>query len=100
MADAEMIRVEVVYALADHQDFISLTLPAGSSAAEAVRASGLIERWPELADLPPLAVFGRLMAAETLLRDGDRVELLRALQTDPKQRRRERVQAVRQRRRR
>lgn len=96
---ADRIRVEVVYALPEQQTLMTVELPAGSCAAEAVEALGLRQRFPELAgELPPLAVFGRLVTAATVLADGDRVELLRPLLADPKDRRRARVQAVRRRR--
>ena len=97
MGAPETIRVEVVYALPESQALIPLSLPAGSRAAEAVQASGLLARFPELSVLPPMAVFGRLVTATTVLGDGDRLELLRPLLADPKQRRRERVRAVRRR---
>jgi putative ubiquitin-RnfH superfamily antitoxin RatB of RatAB toxin-antitoxin module len=38
-----------------------------------------------------LAVFGRAATPATVLHDGDRIELLRPLLADPKQRRRERA---------
>ena len=100
MAAAESIRVEVVYALPDVQVLVALELRAGSTAATAVAASGLPARFPELAGaLPPLAVFGRPAGPATVLVEGDRVELLRPLMADPKDRRRARVQAVRRRKR-
>lgn len=99
MAVAETIRVEVVYALPDVQALVALELPTGSTAAMAVTASGLPGRFAELAGaLPPLAVFGRPVTPATVLVEGDRVELLRPLVADPKERRRARVQAVRRRR--
>ena len=100
MGEADTIRIEVVYALPDHQALVSLQMPAGSTAGMAIAASGLPARFPELAGaLPPLAVFGRPAVAATVLAEGDRVELLRPLMADPKERRRVRVQAVRRRRR-
>jgi putative ubiquitin-RnfH superfamily antitoxin RatB of RatAB toxin-antitoxin module len=43
------------------------------------------------ADLGCLAVFGRAVTLATALHPGDRIELLRPLLADPKQRRRERA---------
>lgn len=97
MASAETIRVEVIYALPESQDLLALSLPVGSCALDAVQASGLLERFSELAVLPPLAIFGRLVTPATVLVEGDRLELLRPLRADPKQRRRERVREVRRR---
>jgi putative ubiquitin-RnfH superfamily antitoxin RatB of RatAB toxin-antitoxin module len=99
-ADAGRISVEVVYALPDRQPLRSLTLAEGASVADAVQASGLLEEHPELNDtaLPwreRVGVFGRQCAPDTLLRDGDRVELYRPLTMDPKEARRQRAAAGR-----
>jgi uncharacterized protein len=86
------IRVEVVYALPRMQTLLDLTLPEGTTAAEAVRLSGILARHPEI-DLPNarLGIFGRHVKADTPLRDRDRVEIYRALITDPKAGRRQRA---------
>ena len=68
-----------------------LVLPAPASVGDALRASGLLGREPGLAQWPGIGVFGERCGPERLLRDGDRVEVYRALERDPKQRRRERA---------
>ena len=68
---------------------VELRLPDGATLADALRASGLLERHPELAG-GRVGVWGKLRAPEDLLRDGDRVELYRPLQVDPKEARRQR----------
>lgn len=84
------IAVEVVYASAPHQiERVALRLPAGATAREALRASGLSERLDSaLLDCLVLGLAGRPCSAATLLRDQDRLELLRPLQVDPKEARR------------
>jgi putative ubiquitin-RnfH superfamily antitoxin RatB of RatAB toxin-antitoxin module len=81
------IVVEVVLALPGRQTVRSVPLPAGSTAEDAVAASGLAE---ELRDQGPgrIGIYGKAVAAKTLLRDGDRVEIYRPLQADPKDLRR------------
>lgn len=68
-----------------------LDLPEGSTAVDALRASGWAERLAGQQGLD-LAVWGRRCSAEQLLRDGDRLEWLRPLRVDPKVARRERFQ--------
>lgn len=80
----------MVYALPTGEDAVALTLPAGATAADALRASGLLERHPEIAN-PKLGIYGRTVAAGTRLSDGDRVEVYRALLVDPKEARRRRA---------
>lgn len=90
MPDTKRINVEVVYALPEHQRLVPLELAAGSSARQAVEQSGLLAEFPEieLANAH-LGIFGKLIAAETLLQDGDRVEIYRPLKADPKEVRRQ-----------
>ena len=68
-----------------------LSLKEGASARDAVLASRLAESFPEL-DLQALqpGIWGRTVAWDEALKDGDRVELCRDLTVDPKVARRER----------
>ncbi|MES1945471.1 protein rnfH [Salinisphaera sp. PC39] len=88
------MRVEVAYARPEGQTLLTLDLPPGSSVAEAVTASGVLERHPEI-DWPgtPVGIFGRKVSPERLLREGDRVEIYRPLTIDPKEARRRRAAA-------
>lgn len=85
----ERIRVEVALGLPSRQAIVVVELEAGESVARAVEASGLRERFPEVdhTDLV-FAVFGHRVTADALLVEGDRVEILRPLQVDPKEARR------------
>ena len=79
------IRVEVVYALPGSVDAVELRLPAGSRVRDAVRASGIAVE-PSL-----VGIFGKRVGPDTPLADGDRVEIYRPLEMDPKERRRQRA---------
>ena len=71
---------------------VEVVLPTPVTALGAVRASGVFDRYPELATGDPsIGIWGRVVAADTLLRDGDRVELYRPLKRDPKEARRRRA---------
>jgi putative ubiquitin-RnfH superfamily antitoxin RatB of RatAB toxin-antitoxin module len=89
MASDAPIRVEVCYAKADVQAVVALTLPPGTTAAEAAERSGLKARFPEI-DLGKnaLGVSGRRVEADRPLKDGERLEILRPLSADPKETRR------------
>ena len=74
----------------------ALELPAPATALDAIRASGVFERHPELAlGEPPIGIWGRACAPETLLADGDRVEIYRPLTMDPNEARRLRAKNLR-----
>ena len=89
------LRVEVVYALAEVQEVVSLELAEGSSALAAVAASGLAKRHGLSAGSWTLGIGGRRVAPGHGLRDGDRVEILRPLALDPKEARRRRARKAR-----
>lgn len=86
------VRVTLVYSPAARQvRELDLTLPAGSTVAQALAASGLARTFPEISCEPlQLGVWGRKAQADQVLLDKDRVEIYRALKVDPKVARRER----------
>lgn len=92
MANAEALRIEVVYAFPGVQHLVSLNLAVNATAREAVQRSGLSKKFPEIEISGyALGIYGKPITPEQLLRDGDRVEIYRPLQADPKQARRDRV---------
>lgn len=86
------IDAEVAYALAHRQTVIPVRLPAGGTVGDAIQASGILERHPEI-DLSQQAVgvFGEVATHHTQLHDGDRVEIYRPLLIDPKEARKQRA---------
>lgn len=94
MADA--VAVEVVYALLERQELVRLELAAGSNVEQAIRASGLLQGFPEI-DLAvnPVGIFGKLVSLAALLCNGDRVEIYRPLYADPRDMRRQRAARIR-----
>ncbi len=71
-------------------DRVALQLPAGSTLAQALQASGLLQRHGLQPETLAVGVWGRLKPLHSVLRDGDRVEIYRPLQVDPKEARRQR----------
>ncbi len=97
-----MPRATVVWAEPGAVRERDVSVPAGASLADAVRASGLAAELPDLAAMLgagalDLGVWNHPRPADTPLRDGDRVEIYRPLTVDPKAARRIRAE-VRQRR--
>ncbi len=90
----DRLQLEVAYARPERQLIVKLTLPAGTTAREAVLQSGIAGEFPDI-DLAQLqlGVFGKAVPAEHVLRDRDRVEIYRPLQADPKEVRRRRAEA-------
>ncbi|MDY6840967.1 MAG: RnfH family protein [Pseudomonadota bacterium] len=83
-----MIRVDVAYARPDRQEVIPVNVPEGTTALEAARLSGITDIFPEIdPDTIDMGVFGKVIKDSAVheLREGDRVELYRPLEIDPKQ---------------
>jgi hypothetical protein len=91
---ADMINVEVSYALPQHQELVKLRLPAAATVGEAIAASGLLAKYPdiELDGRNKVGVFAKLARLDTVLRDRDRVEIYRPLIADPKAVRKKRAE--------
>jgi putative ubiquitin-RnfH superfamily antitoxin RatB of RatAB toxin-antitoxin module len=80
------LHVEVVRASPGLIDRVALLLAEEATVADALIASG----W-SLEGIDAYAIFGERVQADTRLQDGDRLELLRPLQIDPKEARRKRA---------
>jgi uncharacterized protein len=103
MAHAERpptsLKISVAYSpRAGEVDLVEVSLPEGATVEQALRASGLLERH-RLIDLSAqkLGIWGRNSSLDEQVRDGDRVELYRPLQVDPKEARRLRYRSHRER---
>ena len=87
-----MIQVEVAYAAPDKQLILPVNVPEGASAKDAVELSGIVRKFPEIdIETNPMGIFGHQVKPTQALREGDRVELYRALLCDPKEVRRRRA---------
>ena len=99
--DKQPIVVEVVYALADKQKLLRLSVPRGTTVRQAAQLSGMRQHFPELdLDSSPLGIFGKTVAKpeERVLEEGERVEIYRPLLADPKEVRKARAARAKERR--
>jgi len=90
--DMPPLSVQVSYSPAPREvDSVALQMPAGSTLADALRASGLLERHGLALDASlSVGVWMKARPLDTPLREADRVEIYRGLQVDPKEARRQR----------
>lgn len=89
---AEKIKVEVIYALPQKQELVSVQVDEGATVRQVIEASGLLAKYPEI-DLAKnkLGIFAKLAKADAVVRDRDRVEIYRPLIADPKEVRKQRA---------
>jgi len=86
------ISAEIVYATEDRQEILKVQLARGATVADAIAASNLKCLFPgESLDSCTTGIWGRVVERTRVLSNGDRVELYRPLQKDPRIARRERA---------
>jgi uncharacterized protein len=88
MMEKEIIHVEIAYLSEHQQNLISLQTPKNTTLIEAIQRTQLLQQFPEI-DLSKnkVGIFGKIVSLETLLNEGDRVEIYRPLLMDPKEKR-------------
>ena len=95
-----LITVEVAFALPQKQSIVSVQVPLGTTALEAIEQSAIASLFPEInLASAKIGIFGQSLgtksldiAARHILQQGDRVEIYRPLISDPKDARRKRAE--------
>lgn len=86
------ITVEVAYALSSEQLIIPIKVQDGTTAEEAIKASGIMVKFADIdLSINKIGIFGKLTKLDTKLRHLDRVEIYRPLIADPKEVRKQRA---------
>jgi len=86
------MQVEVVFALTDRQELSVVELPVGSTVGAAIERSGLARQFPNTDfDTLQAGVWGKPAARDQVVKEGDRVEIYRPLEMDPRDARRLKV---------
>lgn len=87
---ADTISVEVVAGLPRRQLLVDLELSPDATVADAIERSRILKRFPEMdRDDVQFGVWGKVVAPDRVLKDGDRVEVYRPLAMDPREARRQ-----------
>lgn len=78
------MQVGVVYSEPNQQMWLSIEVPDGSTAQEAIALSGILRQFPHIDfSTQKVGVFGRLVKLDAPLKPGDRVEIYRPIIADP-----------------
>lgn len=94
---ADVILVEVAYALPQRQALLSVSVPVDATVREAIESSGILRMFPEI-DLAvnKVGVWSRTVRLEDALQAGDRIEIYRPLIADPKDMRKRRAEKAKE----
>jgi uncharacterized protein len=86
-----MITVELVYVTSARKTVhFNLELAAGATVLDALNSSGIYQTYPETKRLS-LGIYAKLVTLDTVLKEGDRLEIYRPLVLDPKETRRQKA---------
>jgi len=99
MAQDKLITVEVAFALPDKQAIVVVKAEEGITAYEAVIQSAIAEQFVQIdIENDKMGVFGKAIRdpKKEVLKAGDRVEIYRPLQIDPKASRVQRAEKAKQ----
>ncbi|AAU91048.1 MULTISPECIES: RnfH family protein [Methylococcus] len=86
------MNVGVCYADADRQLWLRMEMPDDSTVEQAIRYSGILERFPEIdLSVQKVGIFGKLVKLDAPVKEGDRIEIYRPITADPKTVRRRKI---------
>ncbi len=87
-----MINIEIVYAKPEKQTLLSLSVAENCTVSEAILQSNILADFPDCdINTASVGIFSTPCTLETIVQSGDRIEIYRPLQTDPKEARRQRA---------
>lgn len=86
--------VDVIYIAPKHEFYKSIALPQAANVEQAICQSGILEQCRHLTlNTLCIGIFNSIVTLDTVLQDGDRVEVYSDLVMDPMQARRLRAKA-------
>lgn len=89
----DSIDIEVAYATPERQQIIALRVAPGSTVEECIERSQIKRYFPEIdLDQQKVGIWSKAVKLDQQPRDGDRIEIYRALIADPKAVRRKRAE--------
>ncbi len=90
--DAELVDVDVAFALSERQTSITLQIHCQASIQDAIEKSGILQLYPEInLEQDAVGIFGKKAGLTDGVQAGDRIEIYRSLQQHPMQARRQRA---------
>ena len=78
------MKISLVFAEAQKQQWLEREVGEGTTVQQAIEASGLLGIFPEI-DLSEnkIGIFGRVVKLDSLVSEGDRIEIYRPITADP-----------------
>jgi len=78
------MQISVAYALPEKQVWLELSVPDDATVMDAIKHSKILSLFPEVnLEEQKVGIYGKFCKLETKLKEGDRVEIYRAITADP-----------------
>jgi hypothetical protein len=78
------MNVGTAYDNGKKQIWLKLDVPEGSTAREVIQLSGLLNMFPEInLEQQKVGIFGKIIKLDTIVEEGNRIEVYRAITADP-----------------
>jgi putative ubiquitin-RnfH superfamily antitoxin RatB of RatAB toxin-antitoxin module len=82
--------IEVVFATSEKQSLETIVAAPGATVADVISMSNVLDPYPDQnRDDLAIGIWGRVVDEDQIVREGDRVELYRPLELDPREARRQ-----------
>ena len=83
------MRVEIIYITRSEESICTIEISSGATVEKAIYKSGLLNRYTEISlEQGKFGIFGKVVPLNTVLQEGDRIEIYQALLMDPMEARR------------
>lgn len=78
------MQISVAYALPEKQVWLELSVPDDATVMDAIKQSKILSLFPEVSlEEQKVGIYGKFCKLDTKLKEGDRVEIYRAITADP-----------------
>ena len=78
------MKVGVAYNNSNKQLWINIDMDKNCTVIEAIQQSGVLQKCPEIdIENSKLGIYGKMVKVDTVLNEGDRVEIYRPITADP-----------------
>ena len=79
------MKIGIAYALPKRQVWFDVELPEGATIQDAINKSGILKQFPDIdLEKQKVGIYTKISKLDTVLSDGDRVEIYRPITCDPK----------------
>lgn len=78
------MQIGIAYAEANQQAWLKVEVNEGATILDAIEKSGVLDQFPHIdLDRQKVGIFGKVSKLDAEVKDGDRVEIYRAIIADP-----------------